>query len=97
MNVCIKFGNVQSDTISRFKSYCCSIYGTFHENIFSTDFPSAVCTQGNKSVHKTFLFRLTHWYISKVRLFADDCLIYRNIKNKEDHIALQKDLHLFEN
>ena len=34
---------------------------------------------------------------SKVRLFADDCLIYRNIKNKEDQIALQKDLHLLEN
>ena len=27
---------------------------------------------------------------SKLRLFADDCLIYRNIKNKEDQIALQK-------
>ena len=34
---------------------------------------------------------------SKVRLFADDCLIYRNIKNKEDQIALQKDLILLEN
>ena len=34
---------------------------------------------------------------SKVRLFADDCLIYRNIKNKEDQIALQKDLNLMEN
>ena len=34
---------------------------------------------------------------SKVRLFADDCLIYRNIKNKEDPIALQKDLNLLEN
>ena len=34
---------------------------------------------------------------SKVRLFADDCLIYRNIKNKEDQIALQTDLNLFEN
>ena len=31
---------------------------------------------------------------SNVRLFADDCLIYRNIKNKEDQIALQKDLNL---
>ena len=30
----------------------------------------------------------------KVRLFADD---YRNIKNKEDQIALQKDLNLLEN
>ena len=27
---------------------------------------------------------------SKVRLFADNCLIYRNIKNKKDQIALQK-------
>ena len=34
---------------------------------------------------------------SKVRLFADDCLISRNIKNKEDQIALQKDLNLLEN
>ena len=34
---------------------------------------------------------------SKVRLFEDDCLIYRNIKNKEDQIALQKDLNLLEN
>ena len=34
---------------------------------------------------------------SKVRFFADDCLIYRNIKNKEDQIALQKDQNLLEN
>ena len=34
---------------------------------------------------------------SKVRLFADDCLIYRNIENKEDQIVLQKDLNLLEN
>ena len=34
---------------------------------------------------------------SKVRLFADDCLIYRNIKNKEDQVVLQKDLNLLEN
>ena len=34
---------------------------------------------------------------SKVRLFADDCLIYRNIKIQEDQIALQKDLNLLEN
>ena len=34
---------------------------------------------------------------SKVRLFVDDCLIYRYIKNKEDPIALQKDLNLLEN
>ena len=27
---------------------------------------------------------------SKVRLFEDDYLIYRNIKNKEDQITLQK-------
>ena len=34
---------------------------------------------------------------SKVRLFTDDCIIYRNIKNKEDQIALQKDITLLEN
>ena len=34
---------------------------------------------------------------SKVRLFADDCLIYRNIKNKEDQITLQKYPNLLEN
>ena len=31
---------------------------------------------------------------SKVRLFADDCIIYKNIKNKEDQITLQK-IHKF--
>ena len=40
---------------------------------------------------------LTSEVSSKVRLFADDCLVYRNIKNKEDQIALQKDLNLLEN
>ena len=34
---------------------------------------------------------------SKVRLFADDCLVYREIKNRQDQIALQKDLNLLEN
>ena len=34
---------------------------------------------------------------SKVRLFADDYLIYRNIKNKEDQFALQTDINLLEN
>ena len=34
---------------------------------------------------------------SRVRHFADDCLICRNIINKEDQIALQKDLNLLEN
>ena len=34
---------------------------------------------------------------SKVRLFADDCLVYREIKNRQDQIALQKDINLLEN
>ena len=34
---------------------------------------------------------------SKLRLFTDDCLIYRNIQNKQDQITLQKDLNLLEN
>ena len=29
---------------------------------------------------------------SQVRLFADDCLLYRQIKSNEDHVVLQKDL-----
>ena len=29
---------------------------------------------------------------STVRLFADDCLIYRPIKNQQNYIALQQDL-----
>ena len=29
---------------------------------------------------------------SKVRLFADDCLLYREIKSQKDHVALQNDL-----
>jgi hypothetical protein len=33
---------------------------------------------------------------SIVRLFADDCLLYRNIKHQEDHQKLQKDLENLE-
>ena len=33
---------------------------------------------------------------SKVRLFADDCLIYREIKSNNDQIELQRDLSLLE-
>ena len=52
--------------------------------------------------HKALLFLLhindlPSVVSSNVRLFADDCLIHRNIKNKEDQIALQKDLNLLEN
>ena len=34
---------------------------------------------------------------SKVRLFTDDCLVYREIKNKQDQIVLQEDLNLLKN
>ena len=34
---------------------------------------------------------------SKVRLFADDCLLYRTITSQQDHIDLQKDLTELEN
>jgi len=33
---------------------------------------------------------------SSVRLFANDCLLYRNIKHQEDHQKLQKDLENLE-
>ena len=29
---------------------------------------------------------------SQVRLFTDDCLLYRQIKSNKDHVLLQKDL-----
>ena len=36
---------------------------------------------------------LTSVYVnSKVRLFADDCLLYREIKNNQDQIDMQRDL-----
>ena len=31
---------------------------------------------------------------SKIRLVADDCVFYREIKNKEDALKLQKDIDL---
>ena len=34
---------------------------------------------------------------SQVRLFADDCRLYREIRNHEDHIALHSDLKSLEN
>ena len=34
--------------------------------------------------------------LSKIRLFADDCLLYRQIKSREDHTALQDDLNRLE-
>ena len=34
---------------------------------------------------------------SKVRLFANDCLVYRESKNRQDQIVLQKDINLLEN
>jgi hypothetical protein len=34
---------------------------------------------------------------SQVRLFADDCLMYRSIKSEQDHLAFQEDLISLEN
>ena len=35
---------------------------------------------------------LPEWVTSQVRLFADDCLLYRNIRSAKDHALLQNDL-----
>jgi hypothetical protein len=40
----------------------------------------------------TFINDLPEHTTSDVRLFADDCLLYRQIRNDEDATALQKDL-----
>ena len=56
--------------------------------------------QGTVLGHLLFLLHINDLpsvVSSKVRLFANDCLIYRNIKNKQDQITLQKDLNLLEN
>ena len=44
-----------------------------------------------------FILHINDLVSSKVRLFADYCLIYRNITNEQDQITLQKDLHFLEN
>jgi hypothetical protein len=40
----------------------------------------------------TFINDLPEHTTSDVRLFADDCLLYRHIRNDEDAAALQKDI-----
>ena len=42
----------------------------------------------------SFINDLSSGITSKIRLFADDCLIYRPIKNIEDSAALQRDLDI---
>ena len=42
------------------------------------------------------IYDLTSIVSFKVRLFADDCLIYRQIKSNNDQIELQRDLNLLE-
>jgi len=39
---------------------------------------------------------LPEWVHSDVRMFADDCLLYRKIKTEDDHHAIQRDLHALE-
>jgi len=42
----------------------------------------------------TFINDISYGVQSSVRLFADDCLLYRPIRNMEDHLVLQRDLIL---
>ena len=53
-------------------------------------------------VHGPLLFSLhindiTSDIESEIRLFADDCVCYREIKDKEDTLKLQRDIDRFEN
>ena len=41
----------------------------------------------------TFINDLPDSIQSNIRLFADDCLIYRSISNAEDQVILQRDLN----
>ena len=40
---------------------------------------------------------LPEYVSSSVRLFADDCLLYRVIKSHQDHLSLQNDFKSLEN
>ena len=58
---------------------------------------SGVRTTGNSAGTYTILMPHTSKDLpnsvkSSVRLFADDCLLYREINNENDHITLQNDL-----
>ena len=56
--------------------------------------------QGTVLEHILFLLQINDSpseVSSKVRLFANVCLIYRDIKSKQDQLSLQKDIHLLEN
>ena len=48
--------------------------------------------QGNVLGPIMFLCHINDLSESSVRLFADDCLLYRTIKKEEDHLTLQADL-----
>jgi len=43
----------------------------------------------------TFYERFTFYVNCSVRLFADDCLLYRRVNNKSDSDLLQKDISYF--
>ena len=44
-----------------------------------------------------FINNLSEFIRSKIKLFADDAKLYRNIKEKEDHNILQEDLNNYRN
>ena len=44
-----------------------------------------------------FINDITEHIDSQIRLFADDCLVYRIIHSPEDHITLQKGLTMLTN
>ena len=63
--------------------------------------PKHGCTAGWENPWGPLLFLfyindLPNSISSQVRLFADDCLVYKTIKNKNDHEILQSDLHKLE-
>ena len=66
-------------------------------NGVKSDLAPVVSRVQQGTVHGPLLFSLhindiTADVVSEIRLFADDCVCYREIKDKEDTLKLQRDI-----
>ena len=62
-----------------------------HWNGIQKTYLLSYCTSKSEQAENSLVLP-TYCVNSKVRLFADDCLLYREIKNNQDQIDMQSDL-----